>query len=199
MEGSVYEVVPRVIQKEAVFFLNRQVFETPIWLLDKNILSRINPETGVEAIKAIQEATLNNLLAGDRAVRLMETGSISLINYNLDELMTDLRRSIWSELKSGKVIDIYRRNLQKVFVEKINSLLNPGMTTTSFIPPGASYGFETRMVDLKKTDLPSIAKAHLEILKGEIKIALPLTSDKMSKYHLQDVLQRIDTALDPDK
>lgn len=199
MEGSVFEVVPRATQKEAVNFLNRQVFETPTWMLDKNILSKINPESGVEAVKAIQEATLNNLLAGDRAVRLMETGSASAANYNLDELMTDLRGSIWSELKSKKVIDIYRRNLQKVFVEKVTSFLTPGMAAVSFIPQGATYGFETRMVDLKKTDLPSIARAHLEALKGEIKAALPLTTDKMSKYHLQDVLQRIDTALNPNK
>jgi hypothetical protein len=113
--------------------------------------------------------------------------------------MIDLRGSIWSELKSKKVIDIYRRNLQKVFVEKVTSLLTPGMAAVSFIPQGATYGFETRMVDLKKTDLPSIARAHLEALKGEIKAALPFTSDKLSKYHLQDVLQRIDTALNPNK
>lgn len=199
MEGSVYEVVPKAIQKDAVAFLNRQVFETPTWLLDKNILSKINPESGVEAIKAIQEATLNNLLAGDRAVRLMETGSVSAANYNLDELMTDLRTSIWSELATKKTIDIYRRNLQKVFVEKTTSLLSPGMATVSYIPQGASYGFETRSVDLKKTDLPSIVRANLETLKNQIKAALPLTTDKMTKYHLQDVLQRIEIALNPNK
>ena len=199
MEGSVYEVVPKVTQKDAVNFLNRQVFETPNWLLDKNILSKINPEQGVEAIKTIQEAALNSLLAGDRAVRLIETGSASTANYNLDELMSDLRSGIWSELKSKKTIDIYRRNLQKVFVEKVTSLLNPGMAVSSYIPQGATYGFDSRMVDLKKTDLPSIARAHLESLKGEIKAALPLTTDKMSKYHLQDVLQRIEIALNPNK
>ncbi|WP_435355521.1 zinc-dependent metalloprotease [Emticicia sp. SJ17W-69] len=199
MEGSVYEVVPKATQKDAVNFLNRQVFDTPNWLLDKNILGKINPEQGVEAIKAIQESTLNSLLAGDRAVRLMETGSASASNYNLDELMTDLRSGIWSELKSKKTIDIYRRNLQKVFVEKVTSLLNPGTAVSSYIPQGATYGFDSRMVDLKKTDLPSIARAHLESLKGEIKAALPLTTDKMSKYHLQDVLQRIEIALNPNK
>ena len=191
--------MPKVTQKDAVNFLNRQVFETPNWLLDKNILSKINPEQGVEAIKTIQEAALNSLLAGDRAVRLIETGSASTANYNLDELMSDLRSGIWSELKSKKTIDIYRRNLQKVFVEKVTSLLNPGMAVSSYIPQGATYGFDSRMVDLKKTDLPSIARAHLESLKGEIKAALPLTTDKMSKYHLQDVLQRIEIALNPNK
>ncbi|WP_259014863.1 zinc-dependent metalloprotease [Emticicia fluvialis] len=197
MEGSVYEVVPKATQKEAVAFLNRQVFATPTWLINPAILNKINIETGVEAIKSIQESTLNNLLAGDRAARLMETGSTNPANYNLDELMTDLRGGIWAELKTRKAIDVYRRNLQKVYVEKVITLLNPTSTMLMSVPPGVTYGYETRMVDLKKTDLPSIARANLESLKAEIKAALPLTTDKMSKYHLQDVLSRIEKALDP--
>lgn len=197
MEGGVFSAVPKATQKEAISFLNRQVFATPSWILDQNILSRINIETGVEAVKSIQEATLNNLLAGDRAVRLMETGATNPANYNLDDLMTDLRSGIWAELKSHKTIDVYRRNLQKVYTEKLITLLTPTTTTVLSIPPGVTYGYTTRVVDLKKTDLPSITRAHLESLKTEIKAALPLTTDKMSKYHLQDVLKRIEKGLDP--
>jgi hypothetical protein len=197
MEGTVFSAVPKATQKEAINFLNRQVFTTPSWILDQNILNRINIETGVEAVKSIQEATLNNLLAGDRAVRLMETGATNPANYNLDDLMTDLRGGIWTELKSHKAIDVYRRNLQKVYTEKMITLLSPTTTTVLSIPPGVTYGYTTRIVDLKKTDLPSITRANLESLKTEIKAALPLTTDKMSKYHLQDVLKRIEKGLDP--
>lgn len=197
MEGSVFTAVPKATQKEAVAFLNRQVFATPTWLIDPNVLNKINIETGVEAIKSIQEATLNSLLLGDRAVRLMETSATNPANYNLDDLMTDLRGGIWAELKSRKPIDIYRRNLQKVYTEKVITLLTPTTTTVLSIPPGVTYGYDIRTVDLKKTDLPSIARAQLESLKTEIKAALPLTTDKMSKYHLQDVLKRIEKGLDP--
>ncbi|GAB3511485.1 zinc-dependent metalloprotease [Emticicia fontis] len=197
MEGSVFSAVPKATQKEAIAFLNRQVFATPSWILDQNVLNKINIETGVEAVKSIQEATLNNLLAGDRAVRLMETSANNPANYNLDDLMTDVRSGIWGELKTHKAIDVYRRNLQKVYTEKLITLLTPTPTTVLSIPPGVTYGYTTRVVDLKKTDLPSIVRANLESLKSEIKAALPLTTDKMSKYHLQDVLNRIDKALDP--
>lgn len=195
MEGAVFTAVPKATQKEAVTFLNRQVFATPTWLLDQNILNKINLETGVEAVKSIQEFTLNSLFAGDRAVRLMETGATNPANYNLDDLMTDVRGGIWAELKTKKAIDVYRRNLQKVFTEKLITLLAPTPVMVFSLAPGT--GFNTRMVDLKKTDLPSIARAHLESLKTEIKAALPLTTDKMSKYHLQDVLNRITKGLDP--
>lgn len=92
MSGNQFEVVPKSIQKEAVTFLNTQLFATPKWLMDPNVLSKINPESGVEAIKAMQDGTLSNLLAGDRMVRLMETAAMSPENYSVDELMTDLKK-----------------------------------------------------------------------------------------------------------
>lgn len=196
MEGSTFETVPKATQKEAVAFLNNQLFKTPTWLLDQNILSKIKPETGVEAIKALQEYALTTLFAGDRAVRLMETG-ISSKNYTLDDLFTDLESGIWSETKTGKSIDLHRRNLQKVYIEKLVDLLKPGKANVLSVPVGITYGYSTRVVELEKTDLPSVARAHLESLKSSLQPAIAKSTDKITKYHLQDVLQRIKMALDP--
>lgn len=196
MEEEGYTTVPKATQKEAVTFLNVQLFKTPVWLMDQNILSKIKPESGIEAIKGLQEYALTSLFAGDRAVRLMETG-ISSKYYTQDDLFTDLESGIWSEIKTTQPIDVHRRNLQKVYAEKMIDLLKPGKASVQSIPPGVTYGFSTRVVELEKTDLPSIARGHLEILKGSIQKAIPLQTDKLSKYHLKDVLQRIDLALDP--
>ncbi|MCE7068314.1 zinc-dependent metalloprotease [Dyadobacter sp. CY326] len=196
MEGSTFETVPKATQQEAVAFLNNQLFKTPTWLLDQNILSKIKPETGVEAIKALQEYALTTLFAGDRAVRLMETG-ISSKNYTLDDLFTDLESGIWSEVKAGKSIDLHRRNLQKVYIEKLIDLLKPGRANVLSVPVGTTYGYSTRVVELEETDLPSVARAHLESLKPALQGAIAKSTDKITKYHLQDVLQRIRLALDP--
>ncbi|KAA6440111.1 zinc-dependent metalloprotease [Dyadobacter flavalbus] len=196
MEGSTFETVPKAIQKEAIEFLNTQLFKTPSWLLDQNILSKIKPETGVESVKALQEYTLTSLFAGDRAVRLMETGLTSKY-YTLDDLFTDLESGIWSEAKTGKSIDLYRRNLQKVYTEKLIDLLKPGRANVLSVPVGITYGYSTRVVELDKTDLPSVARAHLESLKATLQLSVTKTSDKITKYHMQDVLQRIKFALDP--
>lgn len=196
-EGYSFEVVPLKIQKEAVNFLNNQIFTTPTWLLDQNVLNRIRPDQGVDAIKTLQEAILNNVLAGDKVFRLIETGGMNSSNYNLDELFLDLRNGIMTELKNRSSIDLYRRNLQKVFVEKMISFLNPGSIIVFYIPQGAAYETKTMTVDLKKTDLPSIARGHLELMKTEIKTAKSKTIDRISSYHLNDLLQRIDNALDP--
>lgn len=197
MGGNQFEVVPRSIQKEAVSFLNTQLFATPKWLMNQSVLAKINPDNGVEAIKAMQESTLNNLLAGDRMVRLFEGSSINKNNYTVDELMTDVRNGIFTELKSNKPIDIYRRNLQKVFIDKVTGLLKPGNATVRSVPVGVTYGFNTRTVNLNQTDLPSIARGQLVGLKASVKAAAARSTDRLSKLHLLDLAARIENALDP--
>jgi len=41
-DGSVYEVTPKAVQKEAVAFINNQLFVTPTWMLDPKILDKIS-------------------------------------------------------------------------------------------------------------------------------------------------------------
>jgi GNAT superfamily N-acetyltransferase len=189
MEGNQYEVVPSSVQNEAVAFLNKQLFKTPIWLLDQNILSKIKPENGVEAIKSIQDGTLSSLLAGDRLVRLLETSSQSKANYSVDELMSDLRRGIFSEIKTNAPIDIYRRNLQKLFVSKLIETMSSDKTNVTF--------FSGRRIVLADTDIPSIARGQLNELKSQLKVAASTSPDRLTKFHLNDLVARIENAMKP--
>jgi hypothetical protein len=197
MTGNQFQVVPKNIQKDAVAFLNTQLFTTPKWLLDQNVLSKIKPESGVEAIKGMQDATLSSLMAGDRMVRLLETSMASKDNYSVDELITDLNKGIFSELKSKNSIDMYRRNIQKVYIDKMIDLLKPGNATVRSVPVGVTYGFNTRTVNLAETDLPSIARGQLISLKNDLKMSSARMTDRMSKYHVLDLISRINEALNP--
>ena len=200
--GAVYEPTPKNLQKDAVAFLNKQLFETPKWMLDPAVLSLTRPGSGVEQVRGMQEATLNSLHDYGRMQRLIESSALNTNAYSLDDLFTDLRKGIWSELSTHKAIDNYRRNLQKAHAEKLIALLNPSGT------PPAAGGFNfsspffpaspaSPVADPKKSDVISLSRAHLVALKSEISAALPGTADKLSRYHLQDVLVRINQGLDP--
>ena len=197
MEGNQFVIVPKAIQKEAISFLNTQLFSTPSWLLDQNILSKINADNGVESIKDIQNSTLNNLFAGDRMVRLMEASAVGNEYYTVDELMSDLRNGIFSELKTNSKIDIYRRNMQKLYVNKLCELLNPGKTNVRSNIVGSNFGSKTKTVDLNETDLPSITRGQLVSLKNTLKSSAVKATDKLTRLHLQDLASRIEKALDP--
>lgn len=197
--GLVYEATPRDRQKAAVAFLNAQVFSTPTWLLNPDILARIRPDAGVDFVSKLQETTLNSLLTTDRLQRLIETTARTPEAYSLTELFTDVRTGIWAELKTRKPISIHRRNLQKIFVEKMAGMLNPPSLPLSFQSgPNNVFGAVVPpSVDPKKTDILSVTRANVVLLQSEIKAALPATTDPMTKYHLQDCLARISKALDP--
>ncbi len=190
--GDVYEIVPRAMQREAVVFLHKQLFETPAWILDKNILNKISSPT-FEELSNIQDGMLANLFSSSRLGRMISMSNRYDDVYQIDELFADLKKGIWSELATRKRIDNYRRNLQKSYVERVIALINP---PSPAIP--SSGGFVISFgPDVKKTDISSVARAHLSALRNEIITAIPQISDNMSRYHLQDVAERIRVALNP--
>lgn len=192
--GDVYEPTPKAIQKDAVSFINKQLFATPTWLLDKNILNKIAQPATTERIQTLQVSTLRSLLDGTRLGRLTTSANrFGAGTYTADELVTDVQSEVFSELTSRKPIDNYRRNLQKEFVEQLITLGNPPPPVTQQLAPGISI---TTGIS-KTTDVTSIAKGHLRSLQSEASAAAAASTDKMTKYHLQDIADRIKKALDP--
>ncbi len=194
--GDVYEPTPKNLQKDAVAFLNKQLFQTPTWLLDKNILNKFSNPVSAEMVGSIQNNILNSLISSTRMNRLAITANrFGADNtFSVEEMLTDTKKGVWSELVTKKPIDNLRRNLQKSYAETLINIINPapsgGVTLSfSFSPFGTA--------SIKNTDVPSIVRAHLTSLRSEILTAIPGTTDKLSRYHLQDVAERIRRALDP--
>ena len=93
-------------------FLQKQLFTTPTWLLDKSILDRISSPVN-DRLSQLQDQVLGSLLSTGRLQRLSNSANRDAANaYRLDEFMDDLRKGVWSELAARKPIDNYRRNLQ---------------------------------------------------------------------------------------
>jgi hypothetical protein len=130
-----------------------------------------------------------------RLNRLITSANRDASAYTLDEYITDLKKGIWSELPARAPIDNYRRNLQKSFVERLSSLA--AITPASAGGGGGIVITFGPSVDVKKTDIMSVARGTLRALKAEIAAAIPAYGDKMSKYHLQDLNERIDRVLNP--
>ncbi len=196
-QGDVYEPTPKNIQEEAVSFLQDQLFTTPYWLLDKNILNKISSPASSELISNTQGSVLNSLLSSSRLFRMEvisdRFGKTGV--YGPEDLINDLERGLWKELSSPKAIDPFRRNLQKQYVDIMISLMNPAQPV---IPAGLPRGLMIFFgADIKNTDIPSIARGHLTALRSKILTASNLSTDKLSKYHLQDVAERIRQALNP--
>ncbi|NDC41419.1 MAG: DUF5117 domain-containing protein, partial [Chitinophagia bacterium] len=191
-EANVYEPTPVALQKDAVAFLHKNLFETQDWLVNTDILNKITNPVSAETYGNMQVNVLNNLLSAARINRLAVCqGRFGAKNtYAPTQMMDDVKKGIWSELSSHKAIDLYRRNLQKAYVEAL-------ITLTAAQPAAPLVGPSWMSVNPRNNDASSLGRAQLEELKKQVAAALPGISDRMSKIHLQDILFRINKALDP--
>ncbi|NNV55735.1 zinc-dependent metalloprotease [Limnovirga soli] len=193
-QGDVYEPTPKTMQQDAVGFLNKQLFTTPNWLLDKSLLNKFSNPVAAETVGNIQTNILNSLISSSRLNRLAITANRfgAANTYAAEDLLNDVKKGVWSELSTKKPIDNLRRNLQKSYAETLMAIINPATPAASGFTL-AGFG----SINIKNTDIPSIVRAHLTSLRADILAAIPGTTDKLSKYHLQDVAERIKRALEP--
>ncbi|MCB0458861.1 MAG: zinc-dependent metalloprotease [Flavobacteriaceae bacterium] len=194
-EGAVYTHVPKEKQKKAIQFINDELFKTPDWLINKDYISKTEYSGTVDRIRNLQENRLESILDLGRLARVIENETLNGSSaYTLVELMTDLRNGVWSELGSGRKIDTYRRNLQKAYVDRLQYLMTVERQNA---PNFSSPYLKVTRVDVNQSDIRSAARAELETLKRNVRSAISVTGDRMSRYHLQDVLERINNILDP--
>ncbi|MCK0136559.1 zinc-dependent metalloprotease [Arenibacter sp. S6351L] len=194
-EGAVYTPVDREHQKNCLLFVQEQLFQTPEWLIVPNIFNKIEYSGSVERIRSLQVRTLDNILSLGKLARLIENETANGKDaYSLLEMMTDLRKGLWSETRNGRKIDTYRRNLQKAHIERLGYLL----TTEDDAKKGNSGGYQkSTPINTGQSDIRSIARAELNILRKDLKNAINRTVDPMSKYHLQDAVEQIELILNP--
>ena len=190
-DGVVYSVVPRDKQKEAMQFLIDQVFETPTWLNEPAILTRIEHAGAVDRIRSLQVRRLGQLLDPVRMQRLIEA-EVFYPNraYGLLEFMDDVKQGVWQELSAAGPIDTYRRNLQRGYLERMEFLMTEEIET-----PSSSFTRSTP-VDVSQSDIRPLIRGQLKELRAEASRAAERTNDPMTRYHLEDVVARIDRILE---
>ena len=193
-EVAVYTHVAKEKQAEALAFLDKELFQTPAWLLDKSIFERIEYSGSVERIRSLQERTLKNLLSLGKMARLIENQTLNGSDaFLVSDLTKTLRNSIWSELKKGTEIDTYRRQLQRAHIERLAYL----MTAENQSKRRGSDYIKSTAVNTNQSDIRAVVRAELSTLKSMVRRGLNRTSNTMSRIHLKDILERIEAVLDP--
>lgn len=194
-DGAVYSYVDKAKQAEAMQFLQKQLFETPNWMIDASIFDKIESAGHIERIRTMQTRTLNGILDFGRMARLSENEALNSKDaYGLLDMMQDLRNGLFSELKSGKTIDTYRRNLQRAYIDQLAFLMTNEQTK---IPAQMRRFMNRTEVDASQSDIRAVVRAELKTLQSTMRSAVARTSDRMSKIHLQDAIERVELILNP--
>lgn len=179
-DGVLFTPISKERQAEAVKFLSDNVFATPTWLLNPEVLRRIETNGSLDRVKLAQQMALNQLLSSTRFARLVEQEAIDGDKaYRPVDFLADVRKGVWGELNGTASVksDAYRRNLQRAYLDLMGDKLNGRAPVND--------------------DQRPFIRGELRALNADVTKALARTTDRASRLHLEDVRDQIARILDP--
>jgi hypothetical protein len=204
--GPVYRPVPKAKQEAALKFLADNVIRTPDWLAPEDILSRIGPPTGNAVLATRQANIIGQLLDPRRLSRLIESESLDEENaYPVTEYLTDLRRAVWGTPGTGASPDAGRRTIQRVYLERLDALINPPAPAAGGGQGagGGGGGGGPQQVgpllaapNVPRSDLPALARSQVRAVRDAARRAATGGSG-MAQAHWQDIADRAAKILEP--
>ena len=178
--GSVFTFPSREKQQRAMAFLNAQLFHTPAWLVDQHLFDLATVDFNLVA--SVQTKILDGLLDPARIDHLIEEQTAEGANaYTATEMLHDLQEGIFTELANAKPIDVYRRNLQKAYVNRVIDLMDA----------------KNKLSADNGNDALSILKSHAKELAAAIKEAAARYPNGLTRIHLEDIYERLMRSLKP--
>ncbi|MCU0351817.1 MAG: zinc-dependent metalloprotease, partial [Flavobacterium sp.] len=185
--GNVYSNVPKVKQQQAMKWLHENAFNSPTWLVNTSILKNTDHTGYLEKFRNIQVRVLNRILSFETLGRLQNATIIDNDAYKPITFLNELRNGIWSELQTNQNITIYRRNLQRAYIERMKFLMNDELRNS------ASKEF----YNVSQSEVRALVRGELKSLQNQIKLKKDSQTTLESKYHLNDCIERIEAILNP--
>jgi len=194
--GAVYLYLPKAKQEEAVTFLNKQLFTTPLWLINSAEINKFDNGTLLTGIKNVQTRTLGSILSPARIARLLDNETKNGITgaYTLPDLFKDLHAGIYP---AGRP-DAFKRNLQRSYVEKLALLMTKDMEFPPSVPMDAFANSGITPVNVSLSDIRPLVRVELKSLLVLAK-SRAVAGDNITKAHYDDLAIRINDILYPKK
>lgn len=183
-----YQEVPKEKMKEAIAFLDKELFDAPLWLYPQSIINI----TGVDADKEIMEwqaANLTVLLSDNLLYRFSHLALSSKNPYPADEYLNDLFAAVWKPLNSPEARkNAIRRGTERSYLLTLAKVINPEENKTA------------KLTLQQMSDARLFALQHLDKVESYLKQALPTEpANSINHLHYQQLLKEIDNIKNPKK
>ena len=175
-EGDTYTHLAAAEQRKALEFLNDEVFSSPEWLMPRRVVANLGPSGIIDRMRELQGRQLNNLLQAERLERMVENEALNGKEaYSATDMLAQLRRGLWAEALQSRDINVYRRNLQRAHVDRLQELMRENAE--------------------EPTDVGALARAELNRIQQLATRAARGYRDGTVKYHLEEVAADIEDSL----
>ncbi|MGE3725461.1 MAG: zinc-dependent metalloprotease [Candidatus Sericytochromatia bacterium] len=183
------QVVPAAKQREALKTIGNQLFVNEAFQFSPELLSKLSPERqwnfdgdtfGMrldvplhQIVQSLHTSVLSYLMSPTLLMRLQNNEMLfkkGEDRFTLEEHFSYLSDTVWSELKAGKNVPSFRRNLQRVHLEQLKTL----------------YLGRTRSIP---SDARTLARHDLVSLRNQIDSTLKASGgklDRITRAHLDE-------------
>ena len=169
-----YAPVPRQRQKNALRWLDENLFRKPVWLVDVPYIWDITDQPDNTLYTLVNNVvSASNLLSIAKLDRLGQFAAYDASNYSPEEYLSDLTGMVFSELGKGGKVDSYRRYLQRRFVSAAISSVNSASAQNSDgrnLLVGTLIDIQKKAARAKSSD--TATQAHWQTLSRQIETAL---------------------------
>ena len=162
-------------QRRATAFLLENGLSTPEFFLSQDIILRMTGDGIASRLQSAQRRLIAMLINDARINRMAEHAIGNDNAYTPSELLGDLRAGVFKEIVDAQPVDLYRRNLQRAYVDHLGR---------SLIKPRSD------------SDLPTLARAELAGMAVLFEGAT--SSDTMTEAHILDLSARVERWLEAD-
>ncbi len=170
---AAYVHVPKSKQKKATQFIIDNVLNTPNWLIDIEIMTRISNDETIEPVSRAQNYALALMMREDRCNRMIEN---ELLNgnkaYKLSEFFGSIEANIYSDIEDENA-GILRRNLHRMYIAKLKAILKSA-DTAGMHTELSSHALASLHKLHKRFEAVDESNIHVLALKNSIKKILDL-------------------------
>ena len=169
-----YGPVPRQRQKDALNFLNENLFKKPAWLVEVPYIWDLTDRPDSYLYSMVDGIVSPNVLLNmAKLSRLEQFAQYDGSNYSPEEYLADLSSMIFAELGRGGKVDSYRRYLQRRYVASALSVVNNTANRTADgrnLIIAQLMDIQKRAAKARSSDTPT--QAHWQTLARQIETEL---------------------------
>lgn len=189
--GDTFVRVPKAEQKAAIRYLLDEGLTTPQWLVKPELLNRIRVFFVSDPVVQTQKALLEDMLFPVR-FRALEDAEMVKAGSGMvaSEYLSLVQSGVFRELTASQPkVDIYRRELQRAYIDQLKAFTGDVQRFSSFNQMMAS-AFSSFSIDLRAASVDA-----LRTLQRDARSAAPRAADKPTRLHLAQLDREIEQIL----
>jgi len=176
---NIYEVESKSMQKQAIDWMGRQVFDAPLWLYPDEVVSKYKVNA-VDEIRERQSTAISYMLSAGMLYTIYNNSFQAKEPYYIGDYLKDVEATVWKPINNkDERKNSFRRQLENSYIDALARTINPDKNNKG--------GY---MMAADQSDVKVYAVNHLDDIETRIK-QLATDATGINAEHYKALLKKI--------